>query len=154
MSCNFLWKVQISHGWNSPANPLIALHSFTLISTPQFHLGELLITLLISINCSIPGVSKKEKKKYVLRSSRISLKSGALIVRYSQKEGHISFVSYCSDNLSIYNFGTTGLIQVRFSAKCNSPNENFNEIENWKCHMFDFWLIPLDCITYGVADYW
>ncbi len=27
-------------------------------------------------------------------------------------------------------------------------NEDFNQIEIWKCHMFDFWLIPLDRITY------
>ncbi len=33
------------------------------------------------------------------------------------------------------------------SAKCTSPNENFNQIENWKCHMFDFRLVPLDRIT-------
>ena len=33
-------------------------------------------------------------------------------------------------------------------AKCTSPNENFNQIENWKCNMFDFRLIFLDRITY------
>ncbi len=38
-----------------------------------------------------------------------------------------------------------------FAANCTSPNEDFNQIENWKCHMFDFWLIPLDRITYGCS---
>ncbi len=46
------------------------------------------------------------------------------------------------------NFGTTSPIQVGFSAKCTSPSEDFNQIENWKCHMFDFQLLPLDRITY------
>ncbi len=61
----------------------------------------------------------------MLRSSGFSWKLGALIVRYSQKKECISLVFYC--------FGTTGLIQVRFSAKCASPNhanEHFNQIEN------------------------
>ncbi len=47
-----------------------------------------------------------------------------------------------------HNFGTTGSIQVGFSAKCTSPNEYFNQIENWKCHMFNFRLISIDRITY------
>ncbi len=48
-----------------------------------------------------------------------------------------------------YNFGTTGPIQVGFSTKCTSPNDDFDQIENWKCHMFNFRLIPLDnCITF------
>ncbi len=46
-----------------------------------------------------------------------------------------------------YSFGTTGPIQVGFSAKCVLPNEDFNQIEIWKCDMFDFRLIPLDRIT-------
>ena len=48
---------------------------------------------------------------------------------------------------SCYNFGTTGPIQAGFSAKCTSPNEDFNEVENSKCRMFNFRLILLDCIT-------
>ncbi len=91
---------------------------------------------------------------YVLLSSRISRKSGALIVRYSQKKECVSFVFYCFENPSIANFGTTGLIQVGFSAKCTSPNENFNQVENWKCHMFDFRLIPLDRIIYTTVSVW
>ena len=69
---------------------------------------------------------------YVLQSSGISLKLGALIVRYSKKIGiNFFIVFYCSDNPSIaHNFGTTGLIQVGFSAKCTSPEEDFNQIEN------------------------
>ncbi len=32
--------------------------------------------------------------------------------------------------LQSHNFGTTGPIQVGFSAKCTSPNEHFNQTEN------------------------
>ncbi len=39
------------------------------------------------------------------------------------------------------------LAQVEFSAKCTSQDKHFNQIENWKCHMFEFWLISLDRIT-------
>ena len=60
-----------------------------------------------------------------------------------------SFVFYCSENSSVaHNLGTTGQIQVGFSAKCTSPNEHFIQIENWKCHIFELWLISLDRITY------
>ncbi len=85
---------------------------------------------------------------YVLQSKGIiSRKLAALIVRYSQK--WIFIVLYYSENpLIAHNVGTTGPIQVRFSAKCTSPNEHFNQIENWKCHMFKFWLISADPITY------
>ncbi len=84
----------------------------------------------------------------VLRSRRISRKSAALIMRYSQKKNWISIVFYCSENYSIaHKLGTTGPIQVGVSAKCISPNEHFNQIENWKCHMCEFWLISLDHIT-------
>ncbi len=54
---------------------------------------------------------------YVLRSSGISRKSEGLIVRYSQKKECISFVFYCFwESFNCYNFGTTGPIQVGFSA--------------------------------------
>ncbi len=86
---------------------------------------------------------------YVLRSSGISRKSGALIVEYSQKRNVVLlFFQLFWESFNYYNFGTTGPIQVRFSAKCTSPNEDFNQIENWKCQMFDFRLIPLDRLTY------
>ncbi len=52
------------------------------------------------------------------------------------------------ESFNCCNFGTPGPIQVGFSAKCTSPDEDFNQIENWKCDMFDFHLIPLDRITY------
>ncbi len=42
----------------------------------------------------------KYEKIFVLRSSGISRKSGALIVRHSQKGECISFVFYCFENLS------------------------------------------------------
>ena len=77
---------------------------------------------------------------YVLRSSGLSWKSGALFVRFSLKKERISFVFCCFENLSIaHNFGTTGPIQVGFSAKCTSP-----KIENYKCPIFNFRLISLD----------
>ena len=83
----------------------------------------------------------------VLGSSGISRKSAALIVRYSHKKKRISIVFYCFENPSIaHNLGTTGPIQVGFSAKCTSPSEHFNHT---KCHMFEFRLIPLDHITYN-----
>ncbi len=82
------------------------------------------------------------KSPYVLRSSGISQKSAALIVRYSQKKKWISSVFYCSENPSIaHNLGTTGPIQVGFQQNGTSPNEHFNQIENWKCHMCKFRLI-------------
>ncbi len=102
---------------------------------------------------------------YVLRSSRISHKPGALIVRYQSFEQlkdsqnnrkqkqfiiflAVSFVFNCFENLSIaHNFGTIGSIQVGFSAKCTSPNEYINQIENWKCHILDFRLISKGRIT-------
>ncbi len=92
---------------------------------------------------------------YVLQSSRIIRKSGALIVRYSQKKKWNSIVFYCSENPSIsHNLGTTGPNQVGFSAKCTSPNEDFNQIENWKCQMCEFRLIPIDRITYVTLSEW
>ena len=51
------------------------------------------------------------------------------------------------ESFKCYSFGTTGPIQVGFSAKCTSPNMDFNHIENLKCNILDFRLIPLDCIT-------
>ena len=67
----------------------------------------------------------------MLRSSGISWKSGALIVRYNQEKGIHFFCFYCSENPSIANnFGTTGPIQVGVSAKCTSLYEHFDEIEN------------------------
>ncbi len=84
----------------------------------------------------------------VLRSSRISQKSAALTVRYGQKKECISFVFYCLENLSIaITLQPLVRFQVEFSAKCTSPNEDFNQVENWKCHMFDFRLVLLDRIT-------
>ena len=87
----------------------------------------------------------------MLRSSGISWKSGALIVRYSQKKGmHFFCFLLFWESFNCYNFGTTGPIWVGFSAKCTSPNEDFNQMENWTCHMFDFQLILLDRIIYLV----
>ncbi len=70
--------------------------------------------------------------QYVLRSSGISRKSGALIVRYSQKKGmHFFCFLLFQESFYCYNFASTGRIQVGFSAKCSTPpNEDFNQIEH------------------------
>ncbi len=78
---------------------------------------------------------------FLLRSSEISRKTGALIVKHSCLILFWKSFYFC-------NFGTTGPFQVGFLTECNSPNEDFNQVENWKCHMFDFWLIPPDRITF------
>ncbi len=92
---------------------------------------------------------------FVLQSRRVSQKSAASIVRYSQKKGmHFFCFLLFWESFNCYNFGTTGPIQVGFSAKCTSPNEHFNQIENWKCHMFDFRRIPQDRITFKDHSCW
>ncbi len=53
------------------------------------------------------------------------------------------------ESFNSYNFGTIGPIQVGGSAKGTSPNEEFNQIENKKGHIFDFWLISQERITYN-----
>ena len=59
-------------------------------------------------------------------------------MRYNQEKGMHFFCFYCSENPSIaHNFGITGPIQVRVSAKCTSLNEHFNEIETEKCLICD-----------------
>ena len=84
----------------------------------------------------------------MLGSSGVIRKSRALIVRYSQKK-EIYFFCFLLfwESSNCYNFVTTGPIQVGFSANVPLFNEYFNQIENWKCHMFDFRLISLDRIT-------
>ena len=65
----------------------------------------------------------------------------------NQKKEWIAFVFYCLENPSgAHKFGTTGPIHVGVSAQCTSPNEHLNQVENKKCHMFNFRLIPLDNI--------
>ncbi len=60
----------------------------------------------------------------VLRSSGVNRKSGAVIVRYSQKKNFISFVFYCFENPSI---ALTFEPQVGFSANFTPPNDDFNQ---------------------------
>ena len=74
----------------------------------------------------------------MMRSSRISQKLWDVV----RKGMNFPFVFYWFENPSIaHNLETTGPIQAGFPAKCTSPNEHFNQIENSKCHMFDFRLI-------------
>ncbi len=56
---------------------------------------------------------------------------------------------YCSENpLIAHNLGTTGPIQVRFSAKCTSPGEHLSYRKLKMSHVqVPTALIPLDRIT-------
>ncbi len=84
-------------------------------------------------------------------------KSGALIMRYSQKKVCISFFfSFVLRILQLLTnklWGTTGPIQEAVSAKYTSQNEHFNQIENWKCHMLNFRLISLRS-NHTLWSYW
>ena len=52
-----------------------------------------------------------------------------ILVARKRNKFLLSIVFYCFENSSIaHNLGTTGPIQVGFSGKCTSPNENFNQI--------------------------
>ncbi len=61
------------------------------------------------------------------------------------------FVFYCFENpsslITLESQHSTGPIQARFSAKYTCSNEHFSQIQNCKCHMFDFRLISLDRIV-------
>ena len=57
----------------------------------------------------------------MLWSSGISRKSGALIVRYSQKKEYISFVFYCFENLSIV-LTLEPLVRFRWDFQQNVPH--------------------------------
>ncbi len=80
--------------------------------------------------------SYKFYQSFVLRSSGISRKLAVLIMRYSQKKKWISIVSYI----------VLRILQLLITSE--PPNEHFNQIENWKCHMCNFRLILLDSITF------
>ncbi len=82
---------------------------------------------------------------YVMWSSKMSRELTNIDLEIEPNKGNKSFCFLLFwESFNCFNFGTTGPIQVRFSAKCIPPNEDFNQIENWKCHMFNFRLIPLD----------
>ncbi len=92
---------------------------------------------------------------YVLPSGGISRKSEAFYIDCEiQSEKGMHFFCFVLFLESFNNFGTTGPIQMGFSAKCTSPNEHFtfSQIENWKCYMWDFRLIPLDRITHSICQ--
>ena len=79
--------------------------------------------------------------KYVLPSSGISWNSGALIVRYRQKKECVSFVFYCFENIS-NAITLEPLVQFRWGFPQNvgptSSNEDYKQMENGNCQMFDF----------------
>ncbi len=64
-------------------------------------------------------------------------------MRYSLKKEYISYVFYCFENLSI-DFGTTGPIQVGFSAKYTSPKEDFRSLMR----------LPTDSPVDRITNYW
>ncbi len=75
---------------------------------------------------------------YVLQSSGISRKSGALIVRYRQKkEWFLLFSIVLRILLLLITFGTTSPIQVGFSAKRNLSK--WTLISNRKLKMSHVW---------------
>ncbi len=70
------------------------------------------------------------------------------IVRYYQKGNEFLLFSTV---LRIQQMLLALELLVRFKwvfqqIKCTSPNEHFNQIENWKCQIFDFRLISVDHI--------
>ena len=75
----------------------------------------------------------------VLQSSRISLKLGALIVKYSQKRNEFLLFSIVLRSLIVCNFKTTGPIQMGFSAKCKSQISIAikQKTENVTCSMLE-----------------
>ncbi len=86
---------------------------------------------------------------YVLRSSGISRKSVALIVRYRQKKECISFVFYCFENLSIaIHWSNSGGVFSKMHLS------SWGLQSNRKLKMSLVWLrlLPLDRITY-VTDF-
>ena len=61
-----------------------------------------------------------------------------------EKRMHFFCFQLFWEYFTCYNFGTTGPIQVGFSAKRTSPNKDFKQIENWKmAHV----RLPTDRIT-------
>ena len=63
---------------------------------------------------------------------------------------HFFCFQSCFENLSIaVTLEPLVWFRWRFQQKHTSTNEDFNLIENWKCDMLDFRLIPLDRITNG-----
>ncbi len=108
--------------------PLQILLRYSLSPPKMLALGKYKFCHHLSCKCKVNCGWKRLlmiKQKltpdvYVLPSSGIRWKSGALIVRYRQKKESISSVFYCSENPSIArNLGATG------------PNEHFKQIENW-----------------------
>ncbi len=86
----------------------------------------------------------------MLQSSWISRKSAALIVRYSQKKECISIIFYSSEKVQLL-ITLEPLDRFKWGFQQNVPSEDFDQVENWKCHMCYFWLIPLDRITFVVC---
>ncbi len=84
-------------------------------------------------------------------SSRISLKSESLIVRYSQKGMNSHEFLLCSVILRILQLliALEPQFQVRWGFQQNVPLQISTsiKIEKLKCHMFDFRLISVDPIT-------
>ena len=89
--------------------------------------------------------------KYVMWLSKKSRNSQMLFLRYSQTKPIVSFVLYCLFNPSTACiFRTSCPISVRFSPNSNLNNTLIENAEKPKIIFFDFRLILLDRITYGL----
>ncbi len=72
----------------------------------------------------------------MLRSSWVSRKSGAWLWDTVRKRD--VFILFYIVLRSFQLLWTTGLIQVGFSTKCTSPNEDFNQNRKRKCHIINW----------------
>ncbi len=80
---------------------------------------------------------------YVLQSSRISRKLGALIVRYSQEREWTSIVWEPFNCSELWN-----LLSSSDGVCSKIPLQMNTSIKNCKCHTFNFRMISLDRIPY------
>ncbi len=70
---------------------------------------------------------------YVLRSRAVKSEVGSIDCEISPEKGMYFFCFLLFwEPFNCYNFGTIGPIHLGFLAKCKSPNEHFNQIENMK----------------------
>ncbi len=110
----------------------------------------LILKFEIDLNTSFDFSNKRKQIWVAILRDQPEVGIEALIVRTARKGMHFFwFFLLFWESFNCYNFGTTGPIKVRFSAKYTSPTEeDFNQIEHWKCHMYNFRLIPRNRITY------
>ncbi len=107
--------------------------------------------------------NKTNQGHNVLRSSRISRKSAALIVRYSQKKKWIFIVFYCSKNLQLlitlepldrFKWGFQQNVPLLMKTSMKQKTENVTRATSdrflWiASHMFN-----TGCVTHSVYNEW